>query len=346
MNTSPITFAAGLVIAMAAARTAAADDHSDISAEAVRDAIVRSLTLVEKSTAEYRQQRTCFSCHHQALPILMLAKARQHGFDIDEENFQAQLQWTHQHLTRGKENYRQGKGQGGSADTAGYALWALEAGGWKADETTDAVASYLLQRDESRDHWRSSSTTRPPSEASNFTTTAIALRGLGGFGTSAQTQQIAARRETVVQWLSNTEPQDTEDRVFRLHGLDYLDAKPSEINTAVDELRETRRNDGGWAQTEKLSSDAYATGSVLVALHDAGGMPADDPVYQQAVKFLLATQLADGSWHVATRSKPFQTYFESGFPHGDDQFISMSATCWATMALILTCPRTADAAAE
>jgi N-acyl-D-amino-acid deacylase len=39
------------------------------------------------------------------------------------------------------------------------------------------------------------------------------------------------------------------------------------------------------------------------------------------VKFLVKAQFADGSWHVRSRSNPFQTYIESGFPHGKDQFI-------------------------
>jgi hypothetical protein len=41
----------------------------------------------------------------------------------------------------------------------------------------------------------------------------------------------------------------------------------------------------------------------------------------------------DGSWHVATRSKPVQVYFDNGDPHGKDQFISMMATSWSTAAL-------------
>jgi hypothetical protein len=50
---------------------------------------------------------------------------------------------------------------------------------------------------------------------------------------------------------------------------------------------------------------------------------------------LLKTQQADGTWHVVTRSKPIQTYFETGFPHGKDQFISSAATGWAATALAL-----------
>jgi hypothetical protein len=51
------------------------------------------------------------------------------------------------------------------------------------------------------------------------------------------------------------------------------------------------------------------------------------------VAFLLKTQRADGTWAIKTRSKPFQPYYESGFPHGKDQFISIAATGWATAAL-------------
>jgi hypothetical protein len=58
------------------------------------------------------------------------------------------------------------------------------------------------------------------------------------------------------------------------------------------------------------------------------------PAYRKGVQFLLTTQLADGSWFVRTRAHPVQVYFESGFPHGHDQFISAAATNWATLALM------------
>jgi hypothetical protein len=106
----------------------------------------------------------------------------------------------------------------------------------------------------------------------------------------------------------------------------------------VRELVRSQREDGGWGQTDAMDSDAYATGSALVALHQAGGLPTGDPVYQRGVAYLLKTQRDDGSWLVHTRSKPFQTYYESGFPHGKDQFISMAASAWATAALALACP--------
>src|SRR6185295_11673436 len=103
--------------------------------------------------------------------------------------------------------------------------------------------------------------------------------------------------------------------------------------SALHDLTTAQRPDGGWAQLTSLQSDAYATGEALVALREAGVRP-DDAAYRRGVQFLLSTQLVDGSWFVRTRSHPTQIYFESGFPHGANQYISAAATNWATLALL------------
>jgi ankyrin repeat protein len=81
-----------------------------------------------------------------------------------------------------------------------------------------------------------------------------------------------------------------------------------------------------------------ATGEALYALHETG-MPATDAVYRRGVEYLLRTQQPDGSCHVKTRAAGFQPYFESGFPHGHDQWISQSGTVWAVVALSYASPR-------
>ena len=95
-----------------------------------------------------------------------------------------------------------------------------------------------------------------------------------------------------------------------------------------------QRADGGWAQLTSMASDAYATGQALVALEASGAITVTDPVYKRGVDYLMKTQLADGSWFVRTRALPIQQYFDSGFPHGKDQFISAAASNWAAMALV------------
>src|SRR5262249_43439703 len=88
----------------------------------------------------------------------------------------------------------------------------------------------------------------------------------------------------------------------------------------------------------ELSSDPYATGLAVFALRESGVIAPGDPVIQTAVRFLLSTQRADGTWYVRSRSPKLQPYFESGFPYGHDQWIWSMATRWATAARATTLP--------
>ena len=306
--------------------------------EIVRAAVTTSLPLLElgaKGSMEQRKQ--CFTCHNQGLAIQALTVARTRGFKIDEEHFKTQVQFISDFLARNKTNYLMGKGQGGQIDTAGYALWALDNGGHAPDETTAAVTEFLLQFQNDQERYQPQSR-RPPSEQSHFTSSYVALRGLKTFGTAEQRERIEARMARVSKWLLEAVPEDTEDRVFRLRALHLVGAPEADRQRAGDELLKAQREDGGWSQLPDLSSDAYATGTVLVALQQTGALAGDSATYRQGLNYLISTQKPDGSWHVVSRSKPFQTYFESGYPHGKDQFISSAAAGWATTALVLSLP--------
>jgi hypothetical protein len=319
-------------------------DEPAVTDDALRGAIEKSLPLLMKGAVGHRENRTCFGCHNQGLPILALSAARAKGFAIDEEELGRQTAFIAKFLDGNREKYLEGKGQGGQADTAGYALWTLAAAGYSPDETTAAVAEYLLQRHKDRVHWASSSN-RPPSEASSITTTYLGLYGLKNFSTTEQQPRSEERTAAVLKWLLATPAKDTEERVFRLLALGLIDAPSADVEAATKELLAKQREDGGWAQLDRAEgsatepewaarSDAYATGSALVALYEAGGSKPTSSAYQNGLTYLLKTQQADGSWHVPSRSKPFQVYFESGFPHGKDQFISCAASAWATWAMV------------
>lgn len=322
------------------ASLACADEANQFNSK-VRASIERAIPLIEAGAAGSAEQRQCFTCHNQALPILALTAAQHAGFAIDDVNLDRQLKHTLDHLKRGQKNYLAGKGQGGKVITAGYALLALETGGHVADDTTTAVTSYLLKYQKESDHW-SHPGNRPPSSGSDFTTTALALRGLASFGATKQQADIESRKAVVREWLAKTQPKDTEDRVFQLHASKALETGLDQTVAAVTSLLQDQRDDGGWSQTEELESDAYATSTVLVALLQSDESMIADSSIQRGIKYLIETQCDDGSWHVQSRAKAFQTYYESGFPHQEDQFISIAASCWATMALVLSLPESGE----
>jgi hypothetical protein len=129
----------------------------------------------------------------------------------------------------------------------------------------------------------------------------------------------------------------TDERALQLLGLKWAGVSSNNqvVRKASHALLTEQQSDGGWAQRPSLPSDAYATGQALLALVESGAIRVADTAFKNGVQFLLNNQLEDGSWYVQSRSIPFQPYFESGFPHGPDQWISAAATNWASMALAL-----------
>jgi squalene-hopene/tetraprenyl-beta-curcumene cyclase len=131
------------------------------------------------------------------------------------------------------------------------------------------------------------------------------------------------------------EAKTTEDRVFRLIALAELGTEPERVRAARAELLAAQNADGSWSQLPGRPGDAYATGTVMVALR-AAGLPASDAAYRRGVGYLLRTQRPDGAWLVETRSRPVQSFFDNGDPGGKSQFISFAATGWAVLALLET----------
>jgi ankyrin repeat protein len=214
-------------------------------------------------------------------------------------------------------------------------LTGLTALRWPADSVTDVLAHFIAGR-QFPDGRFPSPDRRPPHEDSHVSATAFAIRALLAYGRDRT--DVTARVRRASAWLVSVEAATTEDRAMQLLGLQWAGVRGARVAELQNALVRTQRQDGGWSQIPTRSSDAYATGQVLVALNQTGHPPSSSP-YQRGVAFLVANQKADGSWHVASRRKDEvnrgQEYFETGFPHGRDQFISYAGSAWATMALSL-----------
>ena len=264
-------------------------------AEEIKAAVAKSLPLLENATrVSMRERSRCFTCHNQALPVMALTTAAARGFAIDRANLDAQVKFTADFLAKNRDNYLQGRGQGGQTDTAGYALWTLAMGGWKPDATTSAVTEYFLLYQKDLEHWKPPSR-RPPTENSPFTSSHVALRALKTFGTPEQKERITRRTGQVREWLLNAPTTETEDNVSRLWALSVAGAEPHQIGNAAQALFHTQRADGGWSQLPNAESDAYATATALVALHRAADLPVTERTYVNGLRYLLSKQLPDGS---------------------------------------------------
>jgi N-acyl-D-amino-acid deacylase len=333
----PVILALPLVVLASSAR-------ADAPSEAVKGAIEKGLVRVQKGAASYLTHRQCFSCHHQLMSILSLTSARQHGFAVEPERLPEQVEATLEYFRPRLKAIAKGGDMGGGNETASQALLALDAAGHPADEVTTALVQFLFQRQAADGSWpvfRFSS--RPPSGSTPYRSTAIAMRGLRVYGQSGKYEELReeAPRDTALahgkEWLLKSKPETTEDKVWRLRGLIYAEADKDEVAAARDLLLKEQKADGSWSQLPEMAGDAYATGTVLMALRHAG-LETNHAAYQKGVQSLLATQKEDGSWFVQTRAKPVQTFFDNGDPGGKSQFISFAATNWAVLALLETLP--------
>ena len=302
-----------------------------------RRAIEGGLRIVQKGAKNYPNNRDCFSCHHQTLPMLAMHDVSEAGISIDEALTKNQVQFIRDLFEDRLDSITEGKSLGGRSLTAGYLLWSFELGGMKKDNFSDAFVSYILHQQKKEGNW-DVQTNRPPSEESKIHTSYLAIYYMDHFVRGADLEKkVKAAIAKVRPWIEKSEPHSQEDFNGKYKALIALDASAQEIEAARQELLKRQREDGGWAQLPDMKSDAYATGQTLHALVDGTPVSERDPAFRMAINrarsYLLRTQKEDGSWFVKSRSKPIQKFFDNGDPHGKDQFISMAATSWATAAL-------------
>jgi ankyrin repeat protein len=301
-----------------------------------REAITRSLPLLQKSDSIFLQKSGCVSCHNNTLTAQTVAAVRKRGFPVDEQIAAKQLKKIGGFIETWRERALQGVGIPGDSDTVSYILLGMAAENYPPDAATDAMARFVKGQQFPSGVWRIFAH-RPPIESSDIQVTAVSMRSLQLYGPKSKREEYQSAARRAADWLIKAQPQTHEDRVFQLLGLKWagLSSNQAIIRRGARGLLSLQRSDGGWAQLPSLASDAYATGQALVALREAGAVNANHPAFRRGIAFLLKTQLEDGSWYVKSRAMPFQPFFESGFPYGHDQWVSMAASNWATTALAL-----------
>lgn len=313
----------------AVATAASALDASQPPATA-RQAVARSLPILRTASARMMTDGGCAACHAQPITAMAVDAARARGWTTlssNVESAQSPMQ-----LTAFAPQLLQLRELGGWPDSLVYATLLMAAQRTPPNRATDAVVHYLAGKQRREGSWEGVGATRAPMQDGDFSRTAMSIRALTVYAPPARAGEFKERVQRAGAWLSRQTPITTEDRVMQLLGLHWANADGRARRMRSRELLALQREDGGWAQTPHLASDAYATGQVLYVLRELG-VPAADSALLRGVAFLLRTQRDDGSWHVKSRAMKIQVYFESGFPHGHDQWISQAATAWAAMGL-------------
>jgi len=300
-----------------------------------RGAVAAALARLQPISPVLYEQRKCISCHHQTLPAIAMKLASARGIAVDAEAAMHPIRSTLEVWKGRRDGLMVGREIGGGANELTYGLLMLAEAGVSPDSTTDAAVANLMSLQRTDGSWVFLDTRPPQADNSRIHFTAMAIRGLDVYAPPGLRPDAGARIERAREFLRAAVPISTQDEAFKLMGLAWSRVPAAEVAAQAKRVLALQRQDGGWAQLPTMAADAYTTGQALFALHTSSTSPASS-VYQKGVAYLLRTQLQDGTWFVRSRAFGFQPYFESGFPHGADQFISASATSWAVMALAHT----------
>jgi squalene cyclase len=211
---------------------------------------------------------------------------------------------------------------------------ALSEQGYRPDALTDAIVHNLANRQNNDGSWTLWAP-RPPIEYGDIKATALIVRSLQLYPLPGRRAEFDARIRKAGEWLAKATPHGNSDESWKLLGLFWSKSNPDLMAQSARQVLLQQRPNGGWAQLPSLESDAYATGQTLYALSVVGVANTNNEAWKRGINYLLDTQHADGTWKVKTRSFPFQPYFESGFPYGPDQWISMAGSSWATIVLTM-----------
>jgi ankyrin repeat protein len=323
----------------------------NVAQRSPREAAQASLAALQRSMRVFTRLTGCVSCHQDGLGRMATGVAQERGFALDPAGERAQVERISRtlaglrtvHLKALKDPSAMKDVPLFAADGGdippfyGFMLAGMVAHKQPANPAVSAAGMVLARQQFFDGHWFVGP--RGPMQSSFFTMTALAVRAIRAYAPRDRAAEVAARLRRAKAWLLTAPAKTSEDKAFRLLGLKWAGARLEERRKAIDELRADQRPDGGWPQPGAPQSDAYGTGQALYALCVAGGLPVTDPLYQRGVQFLLRTQEPDGSWFVPKRAIPGNNYFDAAFPHGESQYASFNATCWATMALTQTVDR-------
>jgi ankyrin repeat protein len=303
------------------------------SSAAARDAaaaVEASVAILQRTSADFLAKGGCLGCHAQHITGMAVAAAQAGGMKVNAALETEQARQSASLRGAVEQNLYQVVDPPSGVDSQQFSLMQMSGSGIAPSLSGDSLVFHIAAMQRKEGDWPNTGVVRPPLEDGGFQHTAKGIRALQLYLIPGRRAELERRIARAVAWLEKVTPRTTEDRTMQLLGIHWANRKPPADR--VKQLIALQRSSGGWGQTGNLPVDAYATGEALYALHECG-IAATDAVYRKGVEYLLRTQREDGSWLVKTRAAAFQPYFESGFPHGHDQWISASGTAWAAIAL-------------
>jgi hypothetical protein len=198
--------------------------QNELQREHHMESIERGIERISAGVDNYPKHRDCFSCHHQAVPLLAYRLSAAEGsqgkilWGDQAQRRDRILDFTRRSLERELASLKPEQELGGRGMTLGYALWTLSVGQTTWGTLGEELVSKAISTQMHDGRWRVHSV-RPPAASSEMMATALVISGLNHYeryqkdafqAVSLNTLQ-KARYRAMLWRARQAEPTTTED---------------------------------------------------------------------------------------------------------------------------------------
>lgn len=285
----------------------------------------RAIDFLACETAAWPEVNHCFSCHNNGDAARALYAAVKRGYDVPADKLRETTDWLAKPADWRKAKIpAEFRDDRLSAIQFGAALVAAVEAGATPERKTLTVAAEMIAGEQDVDgswHVDASGQAGSPVTYGAALATWSARRALLASGD----ERFRGAVVKADAWLREHEAHNTPDVAAALLALAGAtdQAARTRREQSLDFLRQAQTDGGGWGPYRNSPPEIFDTALAVLALAAQPRTAETDRLIEAGRKYLLAEQLADGSWLETTRPSGSRSYAQR-----------LSTTGWATLALL------------
>lgn len=287
----------------------------------------RAVAFLAGEVPRWSAENDCFSCHNNGDAARALYTARRLSLEVPDSALADTTQWLLQ-----PEGWDDNGGDERFSDKAlarvqfAAALrTAIETGTVVDRKALVAAAESLLEYQSNNGSWQigAAGTVGSPATYGPFLATYQVRRTLE----EADAERFAGAIAKADRWFRETPAKTVLDAAATLLALGEADDAQAkeQVRRSLEVIRRGEAKPGGWGPYVNSTPEPFDTAVVVLALLRLRHSADMDGMLRRGRAYLVASQLADGSWIETTRPEGAVSYAQR-----------ISTTGWATLALLAT----------
>jgi ankyrin repeat protein len=165
-----------------------------------KEAVDKSLSLLQETSPSFLREGGCVACHAQNLTGMAVGVARANGLRVNEAAAAEQLKTVKRQFASFDQILLQRMDPAGAIDLIMYSVLELAAEGVAPDRVIDAMVYNIAGEQRSTGNWHIPGIARPPMEDGDFARTAVSLRCLSVYSIPGRKAEFDQR---VSCWVSS-----------------------------------------------------------------------------------------------------------------------------------------------